>query len=133
MVYDDNFTTVPYLRTGKVPPHWDKLVQESAHFDRVDNQKDTWQSLQLGEACEGGFTGDRDDTQPTSLINAESNVVNQETAHLSEEFVSSGYNFETKATQSGNESSDRICVTQPLDSTLDSKNLMIVRENYYCQ
>ena len=23
VVYDDDFTTVPYLRTGKVPPHWE--------------------------------------------------------------------------------------------------------------
>ena len=28
VVYDDDFITVPYLRTGKVPPHWEnKLVQ----------------------------------------------------------------------------------------------------------
>ena len=89
VVYDDLFTTVPHLRTGKVPPHWSKLVQESSHFDRVDNQTDTWQSLQLGEADSGDFTGDREDAQPPHVDNAESTVVNQETTHLSEEFVQS--------------------------------------------
>ena len=42
VVYDDDFTTVPYLRTGEVPSHWEKLVQQSAQVDRMDNQKDTW-------------------------------------------------------------------------------------------
>jgi hypothetical protein len=27
VVYNDDFTTVPYLRTATVPPHWDKFVR----------------------------------------------------------------------------------------------------------
>ena len=56
------------------------------------------------------------------MDNADSSVVNQETAHLSGDFVSSGYNFETKATQPRNESSDRGCVTRSQDSPFDSNN-----------
>ena len=46
VMYDNNFTTVQYLQTGKVSPHWEKLFQQSAQFDHFDNQKDTWQSLE---------------------------------------------------------------------------------------
>ncbi len=30
VVYDDDFTTVPYLRTTTVPPHWAELVRTSS-------------------------------------------------------------------------------------------------------
>jgi hypothetical protein len=30
IVYDDDFTTVPYLQTTTVPPHWAALVAASA-------------------------------------------------------------------------------------------------------
>ena len=130
VVYDDDFTTVPYLRTGKVPPHWEKLVQQSAQFDRADNQKDTWQSLELGDnADEGDFTGDRNDTQPviqqSSLndpLNGTDDGVIANAAALSEEFVRSGYNFETTATQPGNESSDSVNITQLQNSNSGSDN-----------
>ena len=32
VVYDDNFTTVPFLCKGEVPPHWAELVQSSANI-----------------------------------------------------------------------------------------------------
>ena len=60
VVYDDGSTTVPYLHTGKVPPRWEKLVQQSGQFDCVDNQKYIWQSLELGDTVdEGNFSGDK--------------------------------------------------------------------------
>ena len=129
VVYDDDFTTVPYLRTGKVPPHWEKLIQQSAQFDRVDNQMDTWQSLKGDNVDDGDFTGDRNDTQPViqqSNLNDPLNDTDDEVianaAALSEEFVRSGYNFETTATQPGNESSDSVSVTQSQNSTSGSDN-----------
>ena len=45
-----------------------------------------------------------------------------EAAPLSEEFVRSGYNLETTATQPGNESSNSISVTQLQNSTSVSDN-----------
>jgi hypothetical protein len=30
VVYDDDFTTVPYVHTATVPPHWAKLVCTSS-------------------------------------------------------------------------------------------------------
>ena len=29
MVFDDEFTTVPYMERGEVPPHWPELFQHS--------------------------------------------------------------------------------------------------------
>ncbi len=33
VLYDDDFTTVPYLRTAAVPPHWAELVEASYHLE----------------------------------------------------------------------------------------------------
>ena len=44
VVFDDNFTTVPHLRKGKVPPNWNKLIigsQEKSTDDFFDQTK-TW-------------------------------------------------------------------------------------------
>ena len=41
VVYDDNFTTVPFLRSTTVPPHWAKLVEESSEISRVSTQPNT--------------------------------------------------------------------------------------------
>ena len=106
------------------------MIQQSAHFDRVDNQKDTWQSLELGDNVdEGDFTGDRNDTQPVIQQSNLNNPLNDtddgviaNAAALSEEFVRSGYNFETTATQPGKESSDSVSVTQSQHSTPGSDN-----------
>ena len=45
VVYDDDFTTVPYLRTGQVPPHWAKLVSQSAELVVTGNSSPSWESL----------------------------------------------------------------------------------------
>ena len=29
MVFDDEFTTVPYMERGEVPPHWHELFKQS--------------------------------------------------------------------------------------------------------
>ena len=42
----------------------ENLVQESTQHDHVGNQKDTWQSLELGDNVEeGDFTRDTNDIQ----------------------------------------------------------------------
>ena len=56
VIYDDDFTTVPYLRTGKVPEHWAELVKASEEFSVSDNQKDTWNSLERSTSEEGKFS-----------------------------------------------------------------------------
>ena len=33
VVYDDDFTTVPYLHTAAVPLHWAELVKASSHLE----------------------------------------------------------------------------------------------------
>ena len=30
VVFDDNFSTVPYMRTGEIPDHWSKLVEDNS-------------------------------------------------------------------------------------------------------
>jgi len=32
VIFDDEFTTVPYMRSGEVPPHWSELVAKSAEL-----------------------------------------------------------------------------------------------------
>ena len=42
VVYDNDFTTVPYLRSVDVPPHWAKLVEASSHLEvQIERQVGT--------------------------------------------------------------------------------------------
>ena len=46
VVYDDNFTTVPYLRTAAVPSHWAELVHGSLAIPlNTECEIGTWQSI----------------------------------------------------------------------------------------
>ena len=44
VVFDDQFTTVPYMKNGEVPPHWEELV--NSHSESVTDEKielaNTW-------------------------------------------------------------------------------------------
>ena len=74
VVYDDNFTTVPYLRTGQVPSHWADLVRESSELNQVDNQKTTWNSLSVNDSPEDGdFNSDPDFFPSEQIASAEDN------------------------------------------------------------
>ena len=42
-VYDDNITTLPYLRTATVPPHWAELVWTPLKIQ--PDSHNTWESL----------------------------------------------------------------------------------------
>ena len=74
VVYDDDFTTVPYLRTATVPPHWAALVAASVTIELyTEQQVGTWQSLPELEVESGDFTSDSsvviDESEPT--VNSE--------------------------------------------------------------
>jgi hypothetical protein len=57
VVFDDDFTTVPYLRKMEVPPHWAELVRSSAEVQLyTEHQVSTWQSLPEVENELGDFS-----------------------------------------------------------------------------
>jgi hypothetical protein len=58
VVFDDEFTTVPYLCTSMVPPHWADLVRSSATIQMYTEKQDgTWQSIPDLETEQGDFSG----------------------------------------------------------------------------
>ncbi len=76
VVYDDAFTTVPYLRTATVPPHWAELVHASSTIALYTEHKvGTWQSIPELDVNPGNFILDatNTDTAPstTSTQNCE--------------------------------------------------------------
>jgi hypothetical protein len=57
VVYDNDFTTVPYLHTAAVPPHWVELVEASSHLEvYTERQVGTWHSLPELDVNPGDFT-----------------------------------------------------------------------------
>ena len=59
VVYDDIFTTVPYLRTAAVPPHWAELVRTSLTISLYTEQEiGTWKSIPELNVEPGDFTLD---------------------------------------------------------------------------
>ncbi len=59
VIYDDDFTTVLYLCTATVPPHWAALVNASATVELyTEKQIGTWQSLPKLDVESGDFTSD---------------------------------------------------------------------------
>ena len=51
VVFDYEFSTVPLMREGKIPPNWTDLVQRSSKIGSLDNSdlKDTWFTPDLEE------------------------------------------------------------------------------------
>ena len=39
VVFDDNFTTVPYMNSGEIPPNWETLVQNNSHLSTENDFK----------------------------------------------------------------------------------------------
>ncbi len=59
MVYDDDFTTVPYLHTATIPPHWYEVVRASSTIALYTERKiGTWQSLPELDVDLGDFALD---------------------------------------------------------------------------
>jgi hypothetical protein len=71
VVYDDDFTTVPYLRTATVPPHWAELIRASSTIALYTERKvGTWQSIPKLDVKPGDFTLDTaniDTAPPTTF------------------------------------------------------------------
>ncbi len=58
VVFNDDFTTVQYLCTDTVPPHWADLVHSSATIQMcTKKQVGTWQSIPNLEIEKGDFSG----------------------------------------------------------------------------
>ncbi len=67
VVFDDAFTTVPYLRSSQVPPFWAELVCASTKLHvYTKRQVDTWQSLSELTPEIGDFTSEQ-----TEILNIE--------------------------------------------------------------
>ena len=82
MVFDDDFTTVPYLRKGTVPPNWSKLVtssREKSTEEFYDLTK-TWFNPISDESADETFssnnTSNEGDTQE-SVVNEGASAVAQ--------------------------------------------------------
>jgi hypothetical protein len=60
VIFDDDFTTVPYLRTATIPPYWADLVRASSKLHvYTERQIDTWQSLPEILPENGDFTSEQ--------------------------------------------------------------------------
>jgi hypothetical protein len=71
VVYDDDFTTVPYLRTATVPPHWAELVCTSLTIALYTESKvGTWQSLPELNVDPGDFASDTVNVDTASSTNS---------------------------------------------------------------
>ncbi len=65
VVFDNDFTTVPYLRTATIPPFWVELVY-------TKQQIDTWQSLPELMLEDGDFTSEQTEV-PNSVLGTPTN------------------------------------------------------------
>jgi hypothetical protein len=68
VVYYNDFTTVPYLRTAGVPLHWAELVKASSHLEvNTERQVGTWQSLPELEIDPGDFSSNTSQASNSTL------------------------------------------------------------------
>ncbi len=78
VVFDDVFTTVPYLCTATVPPHWADLVCSSDTIEiYTEKQIGTWQLILDIEIEQGDFSGK---SQPLSTSTQDCEGVEDTTA-----------------------------------------------------
>ncbi len=73
IVFDDDFTTVPYLRMATIPPFWAELVSASSKLHvYTERQVDTWQSLPELTPEDGDFTSEQTEI-PNSVLGTPTN------------------------------------------------------------
>ncbi len=73
IVFNDDFTTVPYLRTTTIPPFWAELVSASSKLHvYTEQQIDTWQSLPELMPEDGDFTSEQTEV-PNSVLGTPTN------------------------------------------------------------
>jgi hypothetical protein len=58
VVFDDDFTAVPYMKAGTIPPHWSDLVHSSSELASK-------QALDIAQAWLGSTSQDNTDLQFT--------------------------------------------------------------------
>jgi hypothetical protein len=84
VVHDNDFTTVPYLRTATVPPHWAALVAASTTNELyTEKQVGTWQSVPELDVESGDFTSDSS-IQSAVLEEMEENVDPEGAHHVTD-------------------------------------------------
>jgi hypothetical protein len=82
IVYEDDFTTVPYFCTATVPPHWAELVVSSATIEfYTQKQISTWQLLPEINVESGDFTSDSF-IQSTVVTTSEGDEYSEEARNL---------------------------------------------------
>jgi hypothetical protein len=73
VVFDDDFTAVPYLRTATIPPFWAESVSASSKLHvYTERQVDTWQSLPELMPEDGDFTSEQTEF-PNSVLGTPTN------------------------------------------------------------
>ncbi len=92
VVFDDDFTTVPYLRTATIPPYWADLVHASSKLHvYTKRQVDTWQSLPELIPENGDFMSEQTEvpnavlgthTNDAASLNSEGATIASIPAHL---------------------------------------------------
>ena len=96
VVYDDDFTTVPYLRTATVPPHWAELVRTSSKIQT--DSHNTWESLrETGVPDAGDFNNS--DGVPTEPIQHDINSNVTEPGNISAEHASEEHSISVDQAQ----------------------------------
>jgi hypothetical protein len=80
VIFDNNFTTVPYLRTATIPPYWADLVWASSKLHvYTKRQVDTWQSLPELIPKNGDFTSEQTEVpMGTHTNNATNNAASSD-------------------------------------------------------
>ena len=83
VVFDKNFTTVPHLRKGTVPPNWNKLVigSQEKSTDEFFDQTKTWFQPKNDELADESFSsrptineGDEQTSSPVTQVSKGDNL-----------------------------------------------------------
>ena len=87
VVFDDEFSTVPFMRDGEVPPHWRDLVQHSAEVVSGDDfdLATTWANAYLNN--EATTVNEEDDARDKMLLNHHPELIDQDITTPSEEDI----------------------------------------------
>ncbi len=88
VVFDDDFTTVPYLRTATIPPYWEDLVCASSKLQvYTKRQVDTWQSLPELIPENGDLTSEQTEVSNTLLGTHTTNAASSDSEGASIAFI----------------------------------------------
>ena len=84
VVFDDEFSTVPFMRNGEVPPHWKDLVQHSAELVSEDefDLATTWANDYISNKA--AAINEEDEMRDKLLLNHHPDAIDQQ-PNISEE------------------------------------------------